>query len=170
MGLTLRCLSVGLITIVAGQPATAQAQAAKHVVYTKPAFGPRITENRLAIPDTSGHFLIQSFRIDRGQTDSPEFVVEEEHVWVQGEIRGSVETIGGFSIYHMKGGDQVFVRWVADATPQGARTDGEPAAESGVNTIVGGTGRFARIRGTGIYRAYARGPVIEENILSFTVR
>ena len=70
----------------------------------------------------------------------------------------------------MKGGDQVFVRWKADAAPKGARADGEPAIESGVNTIVGGTGRYARVRGGGIYRAYAKGAVIEENILSVTVQ
>jgi hypothetical protein len=169
MGLVLRSVTVGLATIAASHLPAATAQPALQVVYTKAAFGPRVSSNRLAIPDTSEHYLFQSFRIDRGRTDTPEFVVEEEHVWVQGELRGKVATISGFSIYHMRGGDQMFVRWQADPTPQGARTDGEPAIESGINTIVGGTGRYARARGTGIYRTYATGAVTEENILSVTV-
>jgi hypothetical protein len=168
--LVLRFFIVGAVTIGVGRPTAANAQTSKRIVYTKAAFGTRITVNKLAIPDTSEHYLFQSFRIDREQTDTPEFAVEEEHVWVQGEVRGSVQTLGGFSIYHMKDGEQMFVRWQADAAPKGARTDGEPAIESGVNTIVGGTGRYARVRGTGIYRAYAKGAVAEETLLSVTVQ
>jgi hypothetical protein len=164
----LRCFIV--VMVAAGHPTAADGQTAKPIVYTKAAFGTRVAQNRLVIPDTTDHYLFQSFRIDRGRTDSPSFVVEEEHVWVQGEVRGNVESVGGFSIYHLKGGDQLFVRWVADATPKGASPAGEPAIESGVNTIVGGTGRYVRARGTGNYRVYAKGPVAEENILSITAQ
>ncbi len=109
--------------------------------------------------------MTQSFRIDRGTTDAPDFVIEQEHVWAQGDARGPVRVSSGYAAYQMKGGDQVFIRWTTDATPKGARADGEPATGSGGIVITGGTGRYAGVRGTGSYRIFAKGPVIEENVL-----
>jgi len=164
----LRPVVIAVLTIGIGRSAVANAQTATRIVYTKGAFGANITSSRLDIPDTSDHYLAQSFRIDRGQTDSPRFVIEQEHVWVQGETRGNARSYAGYAVYHMKGGDLVFLRWIADPKPAGTRADGEAAAFSGAITILGGTGSFARVNGTGIYRGYAKGAVLEENILTLT--
>lgn len=137
----------------------------QRVLYTKTAFGDEITRSVLYVPDAPEHTLFQSFRVDAGKTNTPAFTIDEEQVWVQGEMRGRSGTFAGYAVYLMKGGDRVFIKWAADAKPTGVRDDGEPATESGTITVLGGTGHFSKIRGGGIYRGYRKGPILEENIL-----
>ena len=160
-----RCLLVLAALSVLGATRDAQGQTTKRVMYTKEGFGPPISRNVMVVMDTIPHTMTQSFRIDRGTTDAPDFVIEQEHVWAQGDARGAVRVSAGYAVYHLKGGDQVFIRWTTDATPTGARADGEPATESGDIVITGGTGRYARVRGTGRYRIFAKGQIREENVL-----
>jgi hypothetical protein len=92
-------------------------------------------------------------------------VIDEEHIWVQGETRGSFTRSAGYAVYHLRGGDQVFIRWVADSVGSGRRADGEPATDSGTIEVYGGTGRYAGARGRGVYRVYRNGSIREENLL-----
>ena len=161
-------LALALLGALTGAP-EAHAQTAKRVVYNKTSFGPTLSRNVMIVTDTIPHTMTQSFRIDRGTTDAPDFVIEQEHVWAQGDARGPVRVSAGYAAYQMKGGDQVFIRWTTDATPKGARADGEPATGSGDIVVTGGTGRYAGVRGTGSYRIFAKGPVIEENVLDLVL-
>lgn len=143
----------------------AHGQTARTIRYTKSSFGPNITRSVLTVPDTASHSLIQAFRIDTGHSDSPDFDVVEERVWMQGEARGARLSFAGYTVFILRTGEQVSLRWTADPTPTGTRIDGEPARESGTAIIIGGTGRFAGIRGRATYRSYAKGPVLEEMLL-----
>lgn len=164
-----RCVVGAVVGALLSATSAASAQNVKRVLYTKAAFGATLSRSTLDVPDTSAHRLVQSFRIDRGTTDDPDFAIDEEHVWGQGEVGGRAARSGGYAIYKMKGGSQVFLRWTADPKPTGTRADGEPASGSGTITIYGGTGRFAGVRGSGSYREYRKGPVVEENVLDVTV-
>jgi hypothetical protein len=155
----------GSLFLAVSTATSLNAQTPIRVVYTKAAFGVTISRSALTFTDTSFHQLSHSFRIDRGTTDRTDFVIEEEHVWGQGETRGTVARSHGYAVYHMRGGDQVFIRWVTDTLATGRRADGETATGSGTIEIYGGTGRFTRVRGQGIYRIYRSGAVREENLL-----
>jgi hypothetical protein len=156
---------VGVLVVVGGAVVPSAQQTARQVLYTKSAFGQVISQSTLKIPDAEDHTLVQVFRIDVGKTDSADFDIAQEHVWVQGDKRSKTATFSGYAMYVMRNGDRVHVRWAADPSPRGTRSDGEKAVESGTITILSGTGRYANIRGHGIYRSYANGPVLEDNIL-----
>ena len=145
---------------------TAPSERATHrVVYTKASFGTTVTSSVLTIDDMPDHKLVQSFRIDAGRTTNPDFVITQEHAYIQGDERPGQTRYSGYATYLMQGGDKVFIRWESDKAPQGPSTGEQSPVESGTIVIIGGTGRYQKIQGRGVYRVYAKGPVVEENVL-----
>jgi hypothetical protein len=147
------------------QPGAEKGPAARRVVYTKAGFGATIATSFLTLEDGPDHKLTQSFRIDRGQTTDAEFVITEEQIYWQGDERPGQARYTGYSTYLMQGADKVFIRWESDPAPHGPKADGAAPVESGTIVVLGGTGRYQHIRGSGVYHGYAKGPTLEENTL-----
>ncbi|MBZ5499962.1 MAG: hypothetical protein LAP85_26490 [Acidobacteriia bacterium] len=158
--------SLATTATTASSLGTAPSERPTHrVVYTKASFGATITSSVLTIDDMPDHKLVQSFRIDAGRTTDPDFVITQEHAYIQGDERPGQTRYSGYATYLMQGGDKVFIRWESDKAPQAPSTGEQSPIESGTIVIIGGTGRYQKIQGRGVYRVYAKGPVVEENVL-----
>jgi hypothetical protein len=170
--LCFRSFAILLLALVAAfidSAALAQgAHPTRRVVYTKASFGPVISNSVLAVDDMPEHKLSLTLRVDTGRTTDPDFTIVQESAYIQSDERPGKSRYSGYATYHMQGGDKVFIWWVCDDVPQGPKVDGESPVGSGTIEIVGGTGRYKNIQGRGIFRCYAKGPMVEENILDLS--
>jgi hypothetical protein len=153
-----------------GNLAAAQSKGStRRIVFTKASFGSMITNSVLTLDDLPDHKLTQSFRMDTGRTTDADFVITQELVYGQSDERpGKAPRYYGYSTYLMQGGDKVFIKWESDSVPQGPVVGEEPTKGSGNIVILGGTGRFKNIQGRGVWHEFAKGPVVEENILDIS--
>jgi hypothetical protein len=141
---------------------------ARKVIYTKNAFGTNISEAVLTVEDEPKHRLVQSFRIDAGKVSDPDFVIVREEIYGQEDSRPDRSRYSGYSTFVMGNGDKVFLRWEGAETVPSSRTGDRPVVSAGTWQVVSGTGRYRQIRGKWTYRVFAKGPVLEENILEVT--
>lgn len=132
----------------------AWAQDKHHFSFQVPAENTKyVQQHTMDVGDVPGH-QIRIFEIRRtyakgmGSFDGVDITEE----WSRGYsdyVNGSGRN-WGYSIWLLENGDKVFGRW--DATSQKLPAADGSASASGiaVGSIVGGTGRFAKIRGTSL--------------------
>jgi hypothetical protein len=138
---------------------------ARRVVFTKARLGKVARRDVLAPDDVPEHTLVQSYRVDVGETSDADFTIVRELVYGQSDERPDLARFYGYSTYVMKEGDRVFIRWESDRVPQGPRVNGQAPSDSGTIVVVGGTGRYKNIEGRGVWQGYVGAPVVEINTL-----
>jgi hypothetical protein len=137
----------------------------RRVVFRKARLGKVARRDVLAPDDVPEHTLVQSYRVDVGETSDADFTIVRELVYGQSDERPDVSRFYGYSTYVMKDGDRVFIRWESDRVPQGPHVNGQAPSDSGTIVVVGGTGRYRNIEGRGVWQGYAGAPVVEINTL-----
>jgi len=158
-------------TLVCAAVAAISAQGSartRKVIYTKTGFGTTISESVLTAGDEPKHRLVQFFRSDTGKVSDPEFLIVREDIYGQEDSRPDRSRYSGYSTFLMGNGDKIFLRWEGAETELSSRTGDNPVVGSGAWQVLSGTGRYRQIRGTGTFRVFAKGPVLEENILEVT--
>jgi hypothetical protein len=138
------------------------------VTYTKSAFGTTISESVLTVDDEPKHRMVQFFRIDTGKVSDPDFVIVREEIYGQEDSRPDRSRYSGYSTFVMGNGDRVSLHWEGAETVLSSRTGDNPVVGTGTWQVLSGTGRYRQIRGKGAFRVFAKGPVLEENILEVT--
>ena len=165
----LRLLAALLLLCATGSAIAVQGPAkTRKVTYTKTAFGTPISESVLTVDGEPKHRMVQFFRTDVGKVTDPDFVIVKEEIYGQEDSRPGRAKYAGYSTFLMSNGDKVFLRWEGAETDPAGRTGDNPVVGAGTWQVLSGTGRYRQIRGKGTWRGFAKGPILEENVLEIT--
>ena len=137
-----------------------QGQQARRVVLTKAGFGATVSQSELLIDPVTQFKLVQFHRVDTATSTDTVFRRVEEHVYGQSERRAGVSRYRGHSVWLLAGEDRLLISWSGATISAEAKTP-ETVVDSGSIVITGGSGRFARAQGSGSYRGFASGTVLE---------
>ena len=122
---------------------------AKEFTYTA-KFGPVVSRTVFSPGDRPGHELVQAVRTDMTNSSDPDWNDVPVMNYSQSDLVDGSGTVSGYAIRTHKNGDKTYYRYQGKikATAGG---DTKDTTGEGTVDLVGGTGKFANIKGTGTY-------------------
>lgn len=153
MKTSLTCASVTLtaVAVVLALVSTTAAAEKKSITYTNQV-GPVLSRTVAAPGDKPDHEIVQATRQDMTTSPDPDWNEVPALNYGQSDLVGGSGTVSGYVVRTHKNGDKTFYSYqgkIRAVTEGGARyTVGE-----GTVDLIGGTGKFAKARGSGTWTA-----------------
>jgi hypothetical protein len=147
--------TLSTIVIMLSSALVASEAAARDITFTV-KFGATLSRSISPLGDRPGHELIQTVREGTTQSSDPEWSDVPVINYGQLDLVEGNGTVAGYTIRTHKNGDQSFYRYQGKLK---AAAGGNMQASTGEGTVelVGGTGKFANVRGSGTWSSSVNG-------------
>jgi hypothetical protein len=113
--------------------------------------GRYVQQNIIDVDDTPGH-QIRNFEIQRTFSADSQLVIDGERIveaWVRGysNYTGGIGPVWGYTTWITDKGNKIFTEGIGTSETQVTDSGSRRGMYHGTSRFIGGTGRFAKIRG-----------------------